>query len=228
MAAGLQLRGADLPPPVVEAADRLQDGTSYSWSTKTELIGAPVDSTTVYGKSGTNGFALLEIRREKVSYLVFKLGNQGMVKTASGWKAEAELAGLSGTALNTALILLKSESPTEEFSHLLKEVSGLKSEPDGSYSGQLPVGTVLRLFNSVPPPAGGSAKMPEVRNPNGTLRIWLQNGFLHKYVLELNGNISLSFFSHEVQRVSTVEIKDVGTTQFEIPSEAKAKLSNER
>jgi hypothetical protein len=70
---------------------------------------------------------------------------------------------------------------------------------------------------------GGQA--PPVSNAKGSVKFWIKDGVLTKYVLKVSGTITRNGDDVDVDRTTTVEIKDVGTTKLAVPDEAKSKMS---
>jgi hypothetical protein len=66
---------------------------------------------------------------------------------------------------------------------------------------------------------------PKVENPKGTMKFWIQNGALTKYELNIRGKVTAGDRESDVNRTTTVEIKDAGSTKLEVPVEAKQKMS---
>ena len=62
---------------------------------------------------------------------------------------------------------------------------------------------------------------PAVSNAKGSVKIWLKDGALTKYEYKIQGNINFGGNDVNVDRVTTVEIKDVGKTKVEVAEEAK-------
>ena len=56
---------------------------------------------------------------------------------------------------------------------------------------------------------------------------WVKDGVLTKFEFNTQGKITAGQDNREmnINRTTTVEIKDVGTTKIEVPDEAKQKLS---
>ena len=65
---------------------------------------------------------------------------------------------------------------------------------------------------------------PTVTNPKGTITFWITDGKLTKYQYHVTGTVSFNGNDRDVDRTTTTEIKDVGTTKIEVPDEAKKKL----
>lgn len=69
---------------------------------------------------------------------------------------------------------------------------------------------------------GGNA--PTITNPKGSVTFTLADGKLVKYQFHVSGTVSRNGNDFDVDRTTTVEIKDVGTTKIEVPDDAKKKL----
>ena len=57
------------------------------------------------------------------------------------------------------------------------------------------------------------------------MKFWIKDGELSKYEFKVQGKVSFNGNERDVDRTTTVEIKDVGTTKVEVPEDAKKKLS---
>ena len=60
---------------------------------------------------------------------------------------------------------------------------------------------------------------------SGSVKFWVKDGQLAKYQYKVQGTVTFNGEDREVERTTTVEIKDVGTTKVEVPDEAKKKIS---
>lgn len=65
-------------------------------------------------------------------------------------------------------------------------------------------------------------------NARGTFKIWLRDGMVAKYQVTLAGTLRVTVASGrkeiQVNQLSETVLKDIGTTTFEVPAEARAKL----
>ena len=63
----------------------------------------------------------------------------------------------------------------------------------------------------------------------GTAKFWVKEGLLSKYENHIEGKVPARGDGNgrefDMNRTTTVEIKDVGTTKIEVPAEARKKLS---
>ena len=62
----------------------------------------------------------------------------------------------------------------------------------------------------------------------GTFKLWLHNGMVTKYQVKLEGTLSVQLPTGrreiQVSQITDTILKDVGTTKFEIPPQARKKL----
>jgi len=73
------------------------------------------------------------------------------------------------------------------------------------------------------PPRGGNA--PEISGAKGSVKFWVKDGALSKIQFNVQGKLSFNGNDRDVDRTTTVEIKDVGSTKVDVPEDAKKKLS---
>jgi hypothetical protein len=64
-----------------------------------------------------------------------------------------------------------------------------------------------------------------VANAKGSVKFWVKDGVISKYEFKVSGTVTMGGNDRDVDRTTTVEIKDVGTTKLALPDEAKSKLS---
>jgi hypothetical protein len=57
------------------------------------------------------------------------------------------------------------------------------------------------------------------------VKFWIQDGVLTKYEFKVTGKVNFNGNDRDVDRTTTVEIKDVGATKVEVPDDAKKKLA---
>jgi len=58
----------------------------------------------------------------------------------------------------------------------------------------------------------------------GSVKFWVKNGQLIKYQFHVQGTVSFNGNDRDVDRTTTVEIKDVDTTKIQVSDDAKKKL----
>jgi hypothetical protein len=65
---------------------------------------------------------------------------------------------------------------------------------------------------------------PDFTNAKGSATFTLTDGKLVEYSFHVTGSMDFNGNPVEIDRTTTVEIKDVGTTKIEVPDDAKKKL----
>jgi hypothetical protein len=96
-----------------------------------------------------------------------------------------------------------------------------KSDGD-AYAAALPEETAKELL-TFGGRRGAGANAPTVNNAKGNVKVWLKDGQLVKLQLQLQGSINFQGQDRDIDRTTTTEFKDVGTTKIDAPAEAKAK-----
>ena len=69
--------------------------------------------------------------------------------------------------------------------------------------------------------AQGGGGPPEVKDAKGDLKFWTKDGVITKYQSHVQGTVTMQGEDRQIDRTTTVEIKDVGTSKIEVPDEAK-------
>ena len=72
---------------------------------------------------------------------------------------------------------------------------------------------------------GGYELGPTIKDGKGSAKFWVKDGVLSKYEYKVTGSMNFNGNDIDVDRTTTVEIKEVGTTKIEVPEGAKKKLS---
>lgn len=121
--------------------------------------------------------------------------------------------------------LLQSEAPHEVALKFAAKAKDLKVT-DGAITGELPEDVVqeLAMFGrrgrGGPGGPGGGAG-----NTKGWVKIKLANGQITKTILEIESEMRApDGGTQTINAITTTEIKDIGTTQLEVPAAVKAKL----
>ena len=94
---------------------------------------------------------------------------------------------------------------------------------DENYSGDLNEDAVKELLSFGP--RGAGAEAPTISGAKGTAKFWVKDGVISKYEFKVQGSVSFNGNDREVDRTTTVDVKEVGTTKVEVPEEAKKKAS---
>jgi hypothetical protein len=116
------------------------------------------------------------------------------------------------------------KSPADQVLDNLKNVGEVKVT-DGVFSADMtPAAAKQALtFNRRGGGGGGGATVAD--GAKGDVKLWAKDGVLSKIEIHVTGTVSFNGNDRDVDRTTTIEIKDIGTTKLDVPDEAKAKLA---
>jgi hypothetical protein len=238
---------ADAKDDVTSAAQKLSDASNYSWKQTMENAnggggggrgGGPVE-----GKTEKGGFTLLTMTRgDNTQQVVIKGDKVAMTNRDGEWQTSEEMAaaaqqnqdnnngdngGRRRGRGNMAMMYRNYKLPAETASDLASKATNLTSS-DGAVSGELPEDAAKALMTfggrGRRGGGGGGGNGPEISNAKATVKFWVKDGVLSKYETHVTGTISFNGNDRDVDRTTTVEIADVGSTKVDVPDGAKKKF----
>ena len=217
------LLAADANPKdeIAAAAKKLNEQASYSWkSTVVVPEGSRFRPGPTEGKTEKNGFTHVTMSfGDNTTQAVLK-GNKGAITNRDGgWQSLADLENSEGAGRFIGRMLQNFKTPATQAAELAAGVKELKKEGD-AYSGDLTEESAKALLTF----RGRTDGAPTINNANGSVKFWVKDGALSKFETKVTGQVSFDGNDRDVDRTTTVEIKDVGTTKVEVPEEAKNKL----
>jgi hypothetical protein len=224
------LIAADSSPKddVISAAKQLGAKDNYSWKTSIENNGGGQNrGGPTEGKTEKGGLtSLLLTRGDNTTQVVLK-GEKGAIKTEDGWQSVADAAkgdGNGGQNRNRFLVgmLRRFKTPAEEAENIASKTTDLKNT-EGVYSGALTEEGAKALLSFGGRRSGGDG--PTISDAKGSVKFWVKDGAITKYQYSVKGSVSFNGNDRDVDRTTTVEIKDIGSTKVDAPEEAKSKLS---
>jgi hypothetical protein len=211
--------GGDAAEDVKAAVAKVADAANYTWTR--DLKGSR-SSWTVEGKADKDGLVWLLVNDRGQREGLWK-GETWAVKTEGGWKGPADAMPGGGVKDPGNMIMgLKNIGvATSEALQLLGGTKELKSEGNGTYSGDLTDDLIKDLW--VP----GSSKATNLRleKLKGSVKFWLKGETLSKYEFKISGTSVYKNGEAPFDRTITTTFKDVGSTKIQIPAEAKAKMN---
>jgi len=239
---------ADAKDDVSAAAAKLTDATNYSWKQTSESAGGggggggrgggPIE-----GKTEKGGFTVLTITRgDNSSQIVFK-GEKVVMQNRDGdWQTAEEMAaaqpapdpnaqggGRRRGRGNMADQYKNYKFPADLAADLASKADSLASA-DGAITGSLSEAGAKALMTGGGRggrrggAGGGGGAAPDISNAKATVKFWVKDGVLAKYETHVTGTISRGGNDMDVDRTTTVEIADVGSTKVEVPDGAKKKF----
>lgn len=223
--AAVSLIAADSKDEVVAAAKKLAEQPNYSWKMTVATPGGgggrfrpgPVE-----GKTEKGGPMSLSISGQENTWEAVLKGEKGAIKTDSGWKSLSEAADEEGPVRFVSFMLRNYKTPAAQAEELAGGTKELK-QADGVYSGDLTEDGAKQLLRFRGRQGGGG---PEISGAKGSAKFWLKDGMLTKYQFSVQGTVSFNGNDREVNRTTTVEIKDVGATKVAVPEDASKKLTD--
>ncbi|MBM3840225.1 MAG: hypothetical protein FJ398_20115 [Verrucomicrobia bacterium] len=209
---------------VKSALQQLASQANYSWTStpKAEPKSSLTRQGPTHGQTEANGFTYFRFTLEGNAVEVASKGGQSAIKTETAWESAREL---TGDREWIARRLQDFKPPHAEAEELLKICRTLKAERGGAYTGDFTAEGVKNLLLSRSRVEFLARVSPGAK---GTARFWVKNGMLAKYEVNLQGKILLTDHQQEfaINRTTTVEISRVGSTQVQVPEEAKKKIAS--
>ncbi len=214
---------ADPKDDVTAAAKKLADKDNYAWKQTTENAGGGgFGAGTSEGKYEKNGNLWLSMPMRDNTVEAVKQGEKGAIKTQDGWQSLSDAtSGDPGPAMFIARRVQNFKAPAAQVEDLAGKVKELKKEGD-VYSGDLTEdGAKSQLMFG----GRGGGNGPEISGAKGSVKFWVKDGLLSKYEVKVKGTVSFNGNDRDIDRTTTVEIKDIGTTKVQVPDDAKKKMS---
>jgi hypothetical protein len=228
LAAG-SLLAADSNPKddVKTAATALGNAANYTWHQAVEVPDGGFGAGTTDGKTEKGGYTTLSLSfGDNTSEAVIK-GTNAAVKTPDGgWQSAAEALADNGGGggFSPATFIVRTaqnlKTPDLQAAQLADAAKELKAGDKGISGDLTDEGAKALLSFRMRGGNGG----PTITNPKGSVTFMLADGKLVKYSFHVTGTVSFNGNDRDVDRTTTVEIKDVGTTKIEVPDDAKKKL----
>jgi hypothetical protein len=216
---------------VKSAAQKLAEADNYSWTTKVE--GGQNNPAPSHGKIQKDGLTWTDMTMRDNTVEAYFKGGKAAVKTEDGWTnldltAAPARGGGGGGGANPARFmsarLRNFKAPAAQVTDIVGKTKDL-TKADDAYAGDLTEdGAKALLTQGGGRRGGGGGQAPTVSNAKGSIKLWVKDGVLTKYQIKVSGTVSRDGNDRDVDRTTTVEIKDIGTTKIEVPEEAKTKL----
>ncbi|MDH7501365.1 MAG: hypothetical protein QHJ82_01445 [Verrucomicrobiota bacterium] len=217
------MAGEQSPKDIVTAAARsLADKPNYSWKTTVKVPeGSQWRPGPTEGKTEKDGFTYVTYSFGDNKIETVLKGEKAAATTPDGWQSLSELENSEGPTRFFARMLRSFKAPAAQAIEIVFGVKELKKTED-FYSGDLTdeQAKALMTFRS----RGATGEGPTVSNAKGAAKFWVKDGLLSKYEFAVKGTMTWNNNDIDVDRTTTVEIKEVGTTKLSVPEEAKKKL----
>jgi hypothetical protein len=200
---------------VTAAAKKLGGESSYSWH---QTVVVPEDSQFKPGPTDgktANGMTYVRLSFGDNTTEIFMKGTNAVLSNPDGgWQTLADLASDDqGPGRFMVGMVRNFRAPAAQATDLAAGAKDLQAK-DGVFSSELTPDTAKKMLSFRRNGAGAS-------NATGTVQFWVANGELTKFEYHVKGTISFNGNDRDIDRDTTVEIKDVGSTKIEMPDDAK-------
>lgn len=220
---------------VKAAAKKLADAANYSWTTtiknNAEAGGqapARFSPGPIEGKTEKDGVTWYSMKQGENTFEAAMKGEKFAFKIRDQWMGSGDAPGQPGRPDPSmfATRMLKTMKPiAQNVGEALDKLKDLKSEGGGVYSGEF---TPEGAKDALAPNRGGAQGQgnfqPNVLEAKGSVKIWVKDGIVVKLESTMQGKMTVGQREIPIDRTTTTEIKDVGSTKIELPDEAKKKL----
>ena len=211
------LIAADSSPKddIIAAAKKLGDQANYSWKTTVVVPeSAQFKPGPTEGQTEKDGYTHLTLSfGDNTTKAVLKGDKAAVTNPEGGWQSLADLDNAEGPGRFLGRMIRNFKVPAAQAAELSTAAKELKKEGD-VYSGDLTEDGAKAQF-----------RFGTVSNPKGSVKFWVKDGALTKFEFKVTGKVDFNGNEFDVDRTSTIELKDVGTTKVTVPEEAKKKLS---
>jgi len=215
---------SDSKSKVANANKKLSEKSNYSWtSTAKEADGSTGRLGPMEGKTEKSGLTFLSFTVSEIPIEVYIKGEKGTAKALEGWQSFDDIAQTSATAAGIVKFLRAHKAPVAESAALAEKVKELK-ETEGVLSGDLSEEAAKELLTRGARRREGQDP-PKIADAKGSVKFWIKDGSLAKYEFNVQGKVTAGDRETDVNRTTTVEIKDADATKIELPAEAKEKMT---
>jgi hypothetical protein len=222
----LPAAGGDPKDTLVTAAMQLGEKANYSWSASTREAGGGLGAMgalgPIEGKVAKDGLTHLSFSIGDILIEVYRNGPKGAAQVMGGWRTLDDIARMGDTPAEVVRYVRGYQAPAAESARLAGNVTDLM-ESDGALSGGLKEDAVKELL--LIGARNRQGKAPEAADAKGSVRFWIKNGLLTRYEISVQGKVTEGDRESAIQRTTTVEIKNAGSTKLEAPPEAKQKMT---
>jgi hypothetical protein len=223
LAGSLLAADSTIKDDLTSAAKKLADKANYSWKTTVVVPeGARFRPGPTEGKTEKDGYTHVKMTFGENTTQIIKKGEKAAVTNPEGgWQALSELDTTQGPGRFMGRMIQNFKAPAAQAVELLEAVKELKKDGD-AFSGEMTEeGAKAQMRFG----RGGGGGGPTINNAKGSVKFWVKDGVVSKYGSKVTGKMTVNDNEMDMDRTTTVEIKDIGTTKVEVPADAKPKLN---
>ena len=226
MLAGSLLADTTPGDAITNAVNALAAQPGYSWKTTVVVPDdSPFHPGPTTGKIEKDGYTDVSLSmRDNTIEFITKADKTAVNTPDNGWQSTADLGADEGPGRFMAGMIRTFKAPTAQAASLAASAQELKLVDD-AYTSDLTEAGAKTLLTFRPRGGGGGGGTPDISNAKGSVKFWIKDGALVKYEFKVSGKVSFNGNDRDVDRDTTVEITDVGSTKVTVPDDAKKILS---
>jgi hypothetical protein len=217
------------------AVKKLADAPNYSWSTTVQNAGGAGGGGRGGGFGGgpqsgvaeKDGFAVITRETQNGPSQTVRKGEKVVLQNQENqWVTPEEFmaafGGGGGRGGGAGGALFGGTLPADDLNALAAAATDLTAA-DGVISGKLNAeATAQRLAFGRGGRGGGGGQPPA--NAAGTVKFWVKDGAISKYEVNVKGTVTGRGGEVQVDRTTTTEIKNVGSSKAAVPPDALKKI----
>jgi hypothetical protein len=209
------LLAADTAPKdeVIAAAKKLGEKANYAWKTTVAVPeSAQFKPGPSEGKTAKEGITYFSVSFGDNTTQIYLKGDKAVANVDGAWQTLAELEGDEGPGRFLSFMIRNFKTPVAQAEELAGAAKELKKDGDVYASEMTDEGAKAQF------------RWGNVTSPRGSMKFWLKDGQLTKLQFKLTGKLDFNGNEMDVDRDTTVEVRDVGTTKVEVPEAAIKRL----
>jgi hypothetical protein len=206
---------------------KLADSPNYSWKS---VVEGGYGAGETDGKTQSDGLTSLSITRQDNSFQVFIQNGKGVAKTDDGWQTAAELTADDGGGGGPSpermlgMMIENFKTPVAMAQAAIVKLQNVQKTDDG-YTADLSEDAAKQLLTFRRRNQNANGQGPTITNAKASVHIWIKDGIVAKLLHHVTGTVSFNGNDRDIDRTTTTEFTDVGSTKITIPDDAKAKLN---
>ncbi len=209
---------------VTSAAQKLAGADNYSWTTT--MVSPQFSPGPSHGKTQKDGLVWQDFTVQDNTVEAFAKDGKGAIKTEDGWQSLEDAAkDDGGGGFNFKRFLAARMRTIKAPAAQVEEIAGKTKQitkTDETYAGDLTEEGAKSLMTFGR--RGGQGQGPAISNAKGTVKFWIKDGVITKYQTKVTGTMTRDGEDQDIERTTTVEIKDIGATKITVPDDAKNKM----
>ena len=229
MVAGSLLADTTPGDLITNAVTSLDAQPSYSWKTTVVVPDdSPFKPGPSTGKLVKGGYSDLTTTRGDATTEIISKGDAIAISSPdNGWQSAADLENAQGPGRFMVMQARSAKAPTAQILDLASAATALKQDGDVISGDLTEAGAKAQLAfrgrrggGGGPGGPGGGAG-PEVSGAKGSVKFWITGGNLTKFEYKVSGSMSFNGNDMAIDRDTTTEFTDIGTTKVTVPTEAQ-------